>query len=132
MRTLLTPAPLAVDCQTEGRVNPGASDNVPDRTESPQMGAPWYRQEVCLRRMEQEDSLKLNERCVNVYENKGSQWKTCERSRNVYENKGSYPFKARMSLKIKVVNRRQVMDTELLLADSPPLRQCYYQAPARN
>jgi hypothetical protein len=31
---------------------------------------------------------KMNERTGNVYENKGSLWKTRERSANVYENKG--------------------------------------------
>jgi hypothetical protein len=30
----------------------------------------------------------MNERTGNVYENKGSLWKTQERSANVYENKG--------------------------------------------
>jgi hypothetical protein len=38
-----------------------------------------------------EDSLKLNERCGNVYENKGPLLETCDLSRNVYENKASYP-----------------------------------------
>jgi hypothetical protein len=34
-------------------------------------------------------SLKMNERSGNVYENKGTLWKTRERSGNVYENKGT-------------------------------------------
>jgi hypothetical protein len=35
------------------------------------------------------NSSKLNGRSGNVYENKGSLWKTRGLSRNVYENKGS-------------------------------------------
>jgi hypothetical protein len=35
------------------------------------------------------NSSKMNERCGNVYENKGSLWKTWERGWNVYENKGT-------------------------------------------
>ena len=42
------------------------------------------------RESETRDSLKLRERSGNVYENKGSVWKTCERSGNVIENKGTY------------------------------------------
>jgi hypothetical protein len=34
-------------------------------------------------------TLKLNERCGNVIENKGPLWKTWERSWNVYDNKGA-------------------------------------------
>jgi hypothetical protein len=51
--------------------------------------------------------LKLNERSLNVYENKGPLWKTRERSWNVYENKGCYPLMAGMLLKTQVVIRWQ-------------------------
>jgi hypothetical protein len=34
------------------------------------------------------NSSKLKEQSRNVYENKGSRWRTCERSGNVHENKG--------------------------------------------
>jgi hypothetical protein len=34
-----------------------------------------------------ENSPKLTERSLNVYENKGPLWKTSERSLNLYENK---------------------------------------------
>jgi hypothetical protein len=46
----------------------------------------------------------MNERTGNVYENKGSLWKTRERSWNVCENKGTYPLMAGMLLKIKGFN----------------------------
>jgi hypothetical protein len=36
-----------------------------------------------------ENSSELNERRTNVYENKGSLWKTRCQSANVYENKDS-------------------------------------------
>jgi len=75
------------------------------------------------------DSLKLNERSQNVYENKGSPWKTQERGWNAYENKGSYPVKARMLLKRKVVNRWQVITEGLLPTQSPPLHRHDHQAP---
>jgi hypothetical protein len=52
------------------------------------------------------NSLKLNERRGNVYENKGPLWKTRRLSRNVYENKGGWPLKAGMLLKRKVVEMR--------------------------
>jgi hypothetical protein len=35
------------------------------------------------------NSSKLNEQCGNLYENKGSLWKTLGQSWNVYENKGT-------------------------------------------
>jgi hypothetical protein len=35
-------------------------------------------------------TAKLNERTGNVYENKGSLWKTWEQSSNVIETKGTY------------------------------------------
>jgi len=35
------------------------------------------------------NSSKLNEQCRNVYENKGSLWKTRERSQYVYEKTGA-------------------------------------------
>ena len=41
----------------------------------------------------------MNDRCGNVYENKGPLWKTCGQSWNVAENKDSYPFEAGMLLK---------------------------------
>ncbi len=44
-------------------------------------------------------SLKLNERCWNVYENKGRLWKTRIRNRNVIENKGTYLLNPGMLLK---------------------------------
>ena len=48
----------------------------------------------------------MNEQRGNVYENKGSLWKTCQRSRNVIENKDSYALEAGMSLKRKEVGGR--------------------------
>jgi hypothetical protein len=39
----------------------------------------------------------LNERSLNVNENKGSLWETCGRSRNVFENTGTYPVEPGMS-----------------------------------
>ena len=52
-----------------------------------------------------EDS-KMNERCGNVYENKGRLWTTRRRSGNVIENKGSYAQNAGMLLKTKGVGGR--------------------------
>jgi hypothetical protein len=43
----------------------------------------------------------MNERRTNVYENKGSLWKTCPQSGNLYENKGGYRSRAGMLLKTK-------------------------------
>ena len=50
---------------------------------------------------EKKNSLKMNERSGNVYENKGSAFETRERRGNVTENKGSYALKAGMSLKTR-------------------------------
>ena len=38
---------------------------------------------------EKNNSLKMNDQCWNVVENKGLLWKTWGRSWNVYENKGT-------------------------------------------
>ncbi len=43
-----------------------------------------------LQTKERKNSSKMNERSGNVYENKGSAFKTRQRSGNVIENKGSY------------------------------------------
>jgi hypothetical protein len=45
----------------------------------------------------------MNDRCGDVYENKGPLWKTGRQSGNVIENKGTYEFKAGMLLKRKEV-----------------------------
>jgi hypothetical protein len=42
------------------------------------------------RRQARKNYLRLNERCGNVYENKGLLWKTWGRSWNVIENKATY------------------------------------------
>ena len=55
---------------------------------------------------EKRDSLKLNERGGNLYENKGSAFSSPWRSGNVTENKGSYALKAGMLLKRKEVDGR--------------------------
>jgi len=47
---------------------------------------------------------KLNERSGNVYESKGSLWKTYRRGGNVIENKGTYRFNAGMLFKAKGLN----------------------------
>jgi len=47
------------------------------------------------------NSLKLNERSGNIYENKRALWKNGELSWYVYENKSTYPLKAGILLKIK-------------------------------
>jgi hypothetical protein len=44
-------------------------------------------QSLSLEQMQEKTYSKLNERTGNVYENKGSLWKTLERTGNVYENK---------------------------------------------
>ena len=49
------------------------------------------------------NSSKLNERRVNVYENKGTLWKTDGQSRNVAENKGTYRLNPGMLLKTQGV-----------------------------
>jgi hypothetical protein len=56
------------------------------------------------REMTKTNSLKIDERRGNVYENKGPVRKTRGRSRNVVENKDSYADKAGMLLKIQVVS----------------------------
>jgi hypothetical protein len=56
------------------------------------------------REMAKNNSLKIDDRLPNVYENKGALWKTRGRSRNVIENKYSYANKAGMLLKIQVVS----------------------------
>jgi hypothetical protein len=50
-------------------------------------------------RVEAVQSSKLNDRCGNVIENKGSALSGPGQSGNVMENKGSYPLKAEMLLK---------------------------------
>jgi len=56
----------------------------------PQRGGLCSEQEVSdLRVKQNENSSKLNERPVNVYENKGSLRKILPESQNVYENKGT-------------------------------------------
>jgi hypothetical protein len=48
-----------------------------------------------------QDPSKLKEQSRNVYENKGSLWKTWERSCNVIENKWTYGARPVILLKIK-------------------------------
>jgi hypothetical protein len=50
-----------------------------------------------------QDSSKLKERSLNVYENKGSLWKTWERSWNVVENKRTYGAMQGILLKTKAL-----------------------------
>jgi hypothetical protein len=57
-------------------------------TTADELAAPWTRS-LSLEREQEENSSKLKERSLNVYENKGPLWKTPERSFNVYENKGT-------------------------------------------
>ncbi len=52
-----------------------------------------------------ENSLEMNERRGNVYENKGQGFKNPGRIGNVIENKGSYVHMAGISLKLKPVSR---------------------------
>ena len=47
---------------------------------------------------------KMNERRRNVYENKGSPWKTRRRGGNIIENKRSYRYNAGMLFKAKELN----------------------------
>jgi hypothetical protein len=77
-------------------------------TKSPQAGLSGHGQKVRQCGGCKKHSSNLNERTGNVYENKGSLWKTQERSGNVYENKVAYSLTAYMSLKIKVVKTWQV------------------------
>jgi hypothetical protein len=62
-----------------------------------------------------DEDTKMNERCTNLDENKGSAWKTREGDGNVYENKATYSSEAGILLKRKGVSggwrprgRRQV------------------------
>jgi hypothetical protein len=50
------------------------------------------------------ESIKMNERRGNVYENKGSAFSSPRRSGNVIENTASYALKAGMLVKRKVVS----------------------------
>jgi hypothetical protein len=76
------------------------------RDEKPANGlATWQTRSRWLQRKQERNSLRLTERRANVYENKGSLWKTRGRGGNVYEKKGTYTTKTGMFLKIKVVNR---------------------------
>ncbi len=60
----------------------------------------WPRQDVAWGRQRTSSvTLKLNERCGNVHENKGSDSHGRERHGDVKENKGSYARKAVMLLK---------------------------------
>jgi hypothetical protein len=52
------------------------------------------------------EELKMNGRCGNVIENKGSGLENQKPSGNVTENKGSYALKAGMLLKKQVVSYR--------------------------
>jgi hypothetical protein len=45
-------------------------------------------------RKREKNSLKVNDRCGNVYENKGSAFSSPWRSGNVIENEGSYALKS--------------------------------------
>jgi hypothetical protein len=59
-----------------------------------------------------DEDTKMNERCTNVDENKGSVWKTPEGGGNIHENKSSYPIEAGMSLIRQVVSRWKVGEEE--------------------
>ena len=50
------------------------------------------------------EGAKMNDRCGNVYENKGSAFGNTQRSGYVIENTNSYALKARMPLKKQVVS----------------------------
>ena len=52
------------------------SENVPSATKGPQIGSLRQRQEPCPGGRNKKNSLKLNARSRNVYENKGPLWKT--------------------------------------------------------
>jgi hypothetical protein len=56
-------------------------------TKSPQIGLSSHGQKVSQCGECKKHSSNLNERTGNVYENKGTLWKTQEKSGNVYENK---------------------------------------------
>jgi hypothetical protein len=57
-------------------------------TKRSQIGLSGHGQKVRRKRECKESSLKMKERSLNVYENKGPLWITCERSLNVFESKG--------------------------------------------
>jgi hypothetical protein len=67
---------------------------------------------------------KMNERCANIYENKGPRRKTCRRSWNVLENKGSYPSFAGILLKTQAVKWMSFLCLATL-AYFAPLPECF-------
>ena len=71
----------------------------------------------CTDEKEKKSSLKMRDRCGDVYENKGSASHKRRQSGNVAENKGIYALKAGMLLK------RSILDVtcELLSPMSPQL-----------
>ena len=111
-----------------------ANSHLPERPKHDEKPANWLTVQRTISLVSEvearENFSKLSERCANVIENKGPLRITCGRSRNVYENTGTWPHKAGMSLKIKVVKwRRQVavrprstLATGFLRARLPPLR----------
>jgi hypothetical protein len=64
------------------------------------------------------NSLKLDERPTNVYENKGSEQKASEHSGNVIENTGAYQRNPGMLLKTKKLIQGRA------LAVAPAVRRC--------
>ena len=74
------------------------------------------------------NSLEMNERRGNVYENKGQDFKNPGRNGNVIENKGSYVHMAGMSLKLKPVRRsyREVSRPRSQRLLSPILRPGFH------
>ena len=52
---------------------------------------------------ERKNSLKMNDRRENVYENKGSAFQSLQKSGNVIENKDSYALKPGMLLKTNML-----------------------------
>ena len=69
---------------------PTTLENVPSRTKSPNLARRAPDEKSSIWREARKNSLKFNERCGNVDENKGPLWKTWWRSGNVVENKGTY------------------------------------------
>lgn len=63
----------------------------------------------CTEVKKQQDFSKTQERCVNVYENKGPGFHGPAQSANVIENKGTCEFKAEMLLKRMVVGMWQLV-----------------------
>ena len=59
--------------------------------------------EPVLEEEERKNSLKMNDRCGNVYENKGPAFSSPFRSGNVIENKDSYALKPGILLKISML-----------------------------